>query len=157
MNPTIKEMGPLKLIGLRGTLRESQNKINDMSIVAKLWPQVMAEKISNRIGQERYAIITGDLPGRHEDEAYYYALVAVESFDHIPRSFTRYEIPKSKVVKFTHKGPPQNLSQTTIKVFVEWLPKSGESISEEMELFIYPAGYDRMDPKSQFDYYLFLE
>lgn len=57
----------------------------------------------------------GDLPHLKAESADYYAMVAVKDFAYLPDSLVRYELTNKKMVKFIHRGPPQNLSVTTPK------------------------------------------
>ncbi len=159
MNPQISNRPNTKFIGLKTTLRQSLDAQNNLSEVPALWQKVLsvASNHVNRIGKERYVLITGDLPSSREKIADYYALIAVQKFDSLPEGFVTYELKSSKTVKCVHKGSPQTLGKTAEKIFFEWLPNSKESIGINCELCIYPEGYDRLDPNAEFDYVLFLK
>lgn len=113
--------------------------------------------VPNRVGNERYALITGDLPIAKQEEANYYAFVAVSSFEHIPETLVMMTLQQQKTVKFHHQGLPQDIYKTARFAFYDWLPHSTESISKNAEMFVYPAGYKINDPQGAFDYYLFLK
>ena len=159
MNPSIFKFDAKKFVGLKTSLRQTKNAPNNPASVPELWQKVMPATagLSNRLGLQRYALITGDLPPHLQEEAFYYALVAVKTFDAVPESLLRIEIPERKAVKFTHFGLPQFVGKTTHKAVFEWLPQSKESLAVNEEIFVYPESYDRNNPEGHFDYYLFLK
>lgn len=158
VKPKIEDYQPLALVGVKAIIRHTRDAINSTTQLPALWQELLpiAAKLPNRIGGERYALITGDLPHDLQDQACYYALVAVEDFAGTPDTLIRLEIPQGRIAKFVHRGPPQSIGEIAGKAFFEWLPGSGESISENMELFVYPDRYDRSQPDAQLDYCLFL-
>lgn len=159
MKSEIIEFESLKFVGLKTLIRSSLNAPKDMRQVPALWPKLaqLASVIPNRIGTDRFALITGDLPMNLQNEAYYYALYQVKSFNNVPESVITCEIQKGKLAKFVHQGPPEKIGETAMKILTQWLPNSDETLFDNLELFIYSAHYDRLDPKSEFEYGLFLK
>ncbi len=158
-DPRIVTFDSLKFLGLKTRIRADLFSPNDLTKVPTLWQQLRSQisDLPQRIGQETYALITGDLPEGRFPEAYYYALIAVQNFDKVPPSLESLELPKGRMAKFRHRGPPQVIGVTAMRALREWLPESAESIAVNQELMIYPAGYDRNKPDGEFDFCIFLK
>lgn len=159
MTPTIVAIDSLKFAGLKTLLRSTRAAGNDMRGVPALWQDLaaIAPTLPSRIGQERYAVITGDLPDGKLDQATYHALFAVEDFQNLPPSLVKLELSWGRLAKFRHKGSPQSVGMTAMKILREWLPRSNEQLAMNLELFIYPPHYDRNDPHGEFEYALILK
>lgn len=144
--------------GFKIKIRSSEKERNNYSEIPNLWQKLIQQLAEHpqRKGQDRYAIITGDLPHGRQPEAYYYAMIAVESRIEGVQGLEHLELPKSKMVSFEYSGPPTEVSKLTGEVFFNWLPSSGEYLSQNLELFVYPQSYSRNDPTGTFHYCLLL-
>ena len=153
MNPIITQVDSFKLVGLRAPLRLSKDQPNDVSGIAMLWKQLRDtwSQISNRVGTDRFAIITGDYSPRL-DEAYYYALVQVEDFDAVPEGFEHMDLSGRRLAFFRHQGSVRTSGQTAMKVLREWLPASGEHLSDNMEICRFDAAFDPRSDQGGFDF-----
>jgi predicted transcriptional regulator YdeE len=160
IRPTLTTLEDAKFVGLRTLIRRPDDTDNDLRPIPALWQQLNAllPTIESRIGFERYAMITGDLPVDRQPEAYYYALVRVHNFSSTLRTpAVALDLSGQRIVKFRHRGPPSTIAVTAIQALQIWLPQSGETIAENSEFFIYPAEYDRSNPDAEFDYALFVK
>ena len=157
MTAHIVDTGILKLVGLKTIFRSSMTAPNSVSQIPELWKELRAamSQLPERAGSERYSLITGDYTERLP-VAYYYALVAVKEFDGIPDSFEKIDLYDKRIAKFVHRGLPAASGKTAMKVLQEWLPESGETISDNAELTIIAADYDRTDPNGEFEYCVFV-
>ncbi len=158
MKPTIIEHESLKFVGLKTCIRSDFKAPNDMTRVPLLWKDIalLTANLANRLSQERFVLITGDMPTGKSKEAHYHALVPVKDFSEVPAPLIQFEIPKGRLAKFRHKGSPQNVGQTALIVLRQWLPRSNEILANTSEMMIYPADFDRNDPEAEFDYCVFL-
>lgn len=159
MNFEFSQVSQQLYAGYKIRIRGNEKERNDYSEIPSLWQKVTQQlaQHTQRKGIDRYAVITGDIPHGRQPEAYYYALFAVESRIPEIEDLVYLELPTSKVVSFQYTGPPTGISQLTGEVFFNWLPSSGQSISKNLELFIYPQNYNRNDPAGTFKYCLFLD
>lgn len=144
--------------GFKIKIRSSEKDRNSYVEIPQLWQKVLQQLMQHplRKGLERYAIITGDLPHGRQPEAYYYALIAVESRVTDIQDLEHFELPASKMVSFQYSGPPTEVSKLTGEVFFNWLPSSGQSLAQNLEVFVYPQAYNRNDPTGTFQYCLIL-
>lgn len=153
----IKSLPEIKLVCVKGLIR-SGARIN-RQIIPDLWGKLATlESEISRFDKNRYALITGDLPGREEEQSYYFAGFRVDSIfsDTLPEGFFLYQIPYGEVATTTHVGSPITLGRTAIQVFRDWLPSTDYVIRQNQELIIYPPHYNRDDPKSEFEYNIFV-
>jgi AraC family transcriptional regulator len=157
MSPTISQPDSFKLAGLRLALRQRSSQANDVSGIPDLWKEFRAvwDQIPGRVGSERYVVISGDFTTR-SDTAYYYAMIQVDQFENVPATFERMDFSNRKIAYFRHKGSPASSGQTAYWVLNEWVPASGESISENMELSRFEASFDPRSTDGEFDYGIFI-
>lgn len=158
IQPTLSTFEDAKFVGLKTLIRRPGDADNDLRRIPALWQQLNAllPTIESRIGFERYAMITGDLPADRQPEAYYYALVRVHRFSTLRSPAVALDLSGQRIAKFRHRGPPSTIAVTAIQALQIWLPQSNATIAENSELFIYPADYDRSNPDGEFDYALFV-
>lgn len=158
MNFEFIQMPQQLYAGFKIKIRCSEKERNSYSEIPQLWQKVLQQLMKHplRKGQDRYAIITGDLPHGRQPEAHYYALIAVESHITDIQDLVHFELPASKMVSFQCSGPPTEVSKLTGEVFFNWLPSSGESLAQNLEVFVYPQSYSRNDPAGTFYYCLIL-
>lgn len=154
---TINNLPEINLVCVRGLIR-SGSKIS-REIIPDLWQKIRTQQIeTSRYDDNRYAIITGDLLGREESETHYFAGFRVETCDvfELPEDFFYYKIAEGRIATTIHTGSPMMLGQTAIKLFRDWLPQSNRTLRLNRELIVYSSDYDRNDPKSEFEYSIFL-
>jgi len=113
------------------------------------------DQIPGRVGTERYVVISGDFTTRSET-AFYYAMIQVDQLESVPEMFVRLDFSNRKIAYFRHKGSPASSGQTAYKVLNEWVPASGESISENLELSRFEASFDPRRTDGEFDYGIFI-
>ena len=152
-----------------------------MSRIPGLWQELatLTANLPQRIGLEKYVLITGDLPdfpgspfkptaastSETTDAVYYHALIAVKDFTDLPEPLKPLELSReinhSRMVKFQHLGPPTTIGTTATQALFAWLPQSRETIAHNLEWMILPANYDRncerTDPHGEFEYCLFIK
>lgn len=160
IRPTLTTLEDAKFVGLKTLIRRPGNGENDLRPIPALWQKLntLLTTVESRIGAERYAMITGDLPADRQPEAYYYALVRVHRFSTTLRQpLVALDLSGQRIAKFRHRGPPNTIALTAIQALQIWLPQSNETIAENSELFIYPADYDRSNPEAEFEYALFIK
>tara|TARA_B100000749_G_scaffold280259_1_gene275650 strand:+ start:14458 stop:14832 length:375 start_codon:yes stop_codon:yes gene_type:complete len=119
----INNFPEINLVCVRGLVRSGSNI--SRQIIPDLWKKIRALQIeTTRYDDNRYAIITGDLPGREEAEAYYFAGIRVETCDsfQLPEGYFYYKIAEGPVATTIHTGSPMMLGQTATKLFRDWLP-----------------------------------
>ena len=157
MSPTIIQPESFQLAGLRLQIRQEANQPNDLSGIPDLWKQLRSiwDQIPGRVGTERYVVISGDFTSRSE-MAYYYAMVQVEQLERVPQMFERLDFSNRKIAYFRHKGSLALSGQTAYRVLNEWVPASGESISDNMELSRFEASFDPRSTDGEFDYGIFI-
>lgn len=156
MTPISVEPCTLKLAGFKIVIRNSISEGNALGQIPVLWKRLFEEipKLTGRVGSKRYSLITGDLTVR-SPQAFYFAMIAVESFDNLPSELEKIDLSDRLLTKFVHKGPPSTVGRTAFGVLHSWIPSSGESIRHNEELCIIGPEYDPSDPQSEFEYCVF--
>ena len=125
MEPEIKEMKGLKIIGLQCQTQMGKT----MQDLPKLWDEFMARmnEIKNRIGKDvAYGVSTTDDPTGQK--FYYLAGIEVSDDSAIPHDMTSMKIAAKKYAVFIHKGPVSKIGETYEVIFNEWLPSSRKNV-----------------------------
>jgi AraC family transcriptional regulator len=121
----------------------------------ELWRSLLARssELSRRRGTERYAVIENDV---HEspEPPLLRAMVAVSTFDALPAWCERFTVEPGRYAVFEHRGSPRDLTKTVARIYAEWSPHIAGLFERNLEILVYPSGYDAMDPTSAFEYWL---
>lgn len=153
----IKKISEIHLVCVRGLIRDGA-KFN-RQIIPELWAKLSSLSADlPALDANRYALITGDLNGSEEQEAFYFAGIRVDPkySESLPEGLFRYVIQAGEVATTFHVGPPTTLSKTSLMLFRDWLPSSNFVVRINQELIVYPPDYKRDDPHAKFEYTVFV-
>jgi len=78
----------------------------------------------------------------------YYAAIAVERTEVIPKDMVSIAIPLSNYAKFTHKGSAKNIDSTVNYIYSSWLLKSSKTHTSGPDLEVYDHDYDPVSESS---------
>ena len=78
----------------------------------------------------------------------YYAAIAVERIEVIPKDMVSIAIPLSNYAKFTHKGSAKNIDSTVNYIYSSWLLKSSKTHTSGPDLEVYDHDYDPVSESS---------
>jgi len=128
MEPTIKEIGELKLVGIKhfGLPEEIH------SVWMKLDPYY--SKIKHTAKPQVGIEYDYDEGKKVEGKFWIMASTLVEKLEDIPDGLDTAIIPAQKYAVFTHKGVIAKISETFERLYKEWLPKSDLELSGDFNL-----------------------
>lgn len=145
MKYRIETKGPIRVVGVRTKLQESQEE--NFRIVPKFWDETvnnnLVSKICKLTNQNPRGIL-GVTVYQNSEEIYYYIAASTDkaAYDDL----VEYEIPAATWVVFECDGRFKDSIQTIFKRFVtEWLPFSGYEYAHLPDIEVYPI----RDPKSK--------
>jgi len=76
----------------------------------------------------------------------YMCAVEVTSFDQAPAGAGRMRVPAQRYAVFTHEGHVSGISKAWMRIWNEWIPRSGHRIAHTPEFERYD---ERFDPKTE--------
>jgi len=107
---------------------------------------------------QRFVSYLGTIPGQVGNVTYgvhantddagnldYLTGVEVESFDGLPKEFTRLRIPARRYAVFTHKDHISKVRSTQYTIWSQWLPDSGHEAADAPDFERYD---ERFDPRT---------
>lgn len=154
--PTSVLSQPIKLAGISIELpARSAPPYERVHIIQNLHRSLLGkvQEISKRLGHERYAVIENDV-FETSDVPRLWSMVAVTSYDDIPDWCERYIIKPGRYAMFEHIGFPKELSKTVTRIHIEWSEHLPGLFQTNLEVMVYPPGYDPLDPQGKFGYWL---
>lgn len=153
MNVLITQRPALKCIGMQIETSTAE------TAVPQLWETFIArmhEIDEIAVPNCSLGICLRDSIREDGDETRFTFLAArvVKNFDILPPDMVSYEIPKTLVAVFTHKGSLETLSETYDYIYEQWLPESGYQLADGDELEWYDARYDYDSEDSEMDIHI---
>jgi len=146
MKPSIKELDPKKLIGMRMEMSLSDDRTTE------LWRLFMPRRkeieyrvTSDFISLQNYGKNWNFSPDKRFEK---WAVVEVSSIVNIPDDMETYDLQGGKYAVFNHQGPAREAPKTMQYIFKEWLPKSEYTLDNREHFEVLPEGYNPMDPKA---------
>ena len=156
MDPIVTRWEPLCLAGVSATLPpRSAPPAERPRTIQELWRAFMPKvsEIGNRQGAERYSVIENDVTETGEAPVFH-AMVAVDSFDGLPDWCVRFTIQPGRYAVFEHKGLPRALSKTVAGIYATWSSRIPALFQHNLEIMMYPQGYDASSPDATCEYWL---
>lgn len=157
VKPVIKEVGPLKLMGL---IYEGKNQNQE---IAQVWTQFIGRvsEINKIVSPSKFYGMCEPLEENLEDidlddinEFKYLACVEVEDPINPPKGMTYWEIPKRKYLVFTHIGSPQTLGETYKSIYSKWIPESGYQVLHAHDFELYDEAFNPESEDSKMYIYI---
>jgi len=157
VHPAIVNIPPLKVAGLRGETTLRDNRLRDLwgnfHKVAESLPH--SKKDARRLGICE-ACQDNTIYNMNNDVLFTEVVgIEVDSFEGMPESFVRKEIPGGRYAVFTHKGTLRMLPRTFEYIWGTWFLETKEELDwrEDFELYDHRfTGYDH--PDSEIDLYI---
>jgi AraC family transcriptional regulator len=155
LNPVTIRNEPLNLVGLSAALPpRSAPPTERPRVIQDLWRSFLPKlsEISYRRGSERYAVIENDV--LETATPIYRAMIAVESFAGAPNWCGHFTIEPGRYAVFEHQGPPKDFSKTVAAIQTHWAGRIEGLFQRDLEIMVYPSGYDVTDPNAKFEYWV---
>ena len=153
----VKNLPEIHLVCVRAEIRTGS--VIRRHIIPDLWEKLAAVGPAiPRYDHNRYALITGDLPGREEETSHYFAGIRVdpEKSVTLPEGCFHYKIEEGLVASVVHVGAPLSIGHTAMRLFRDWLPLSGLIGRLIEEFMIFPPVFDRDNPRAESEYNIFV-
>lgn len=149
MEPIIKILPPVKLVGMHQTMSLSKNK------TFALWNSFMPRRkeIANSLGTDLYSMQLYDSSYfenfNPDAEFVKWAATAVSNFDTIPEGMEAYTLSGGEYAVFTHKGGAADGAKIFEYIFGTWLPGSVYKLDNREHFELLGAKYKNDDPESE--------
>lgn len=156
MQPQIKSISEIKMIGISLTMSHVNNRTGE------LWRSFMPRRreIAHTLGQDLISLQQYDPDYfRHFDPSRSFikwAGAEVSAFDHLPEGMQTLVIPGGLYAIFLHKGASNDTS-TFEYIFSQWLPASDYILAHRPHFERLGARYKNLDPSSEEDIYIPIE
>lgn len=128
MEPTIKEIGELKLVGIKhhGTDKD----------IPEVWMKMTPyyDKIQHKAKPDVGVEYSWGECDEHKDKYWFMVSSLVEKLEDIPEGLETATIPAQKYAVFTHKGTIHTIGKTFNHIYKEWLPNSDIECSGNFNL-----------------------
>ncbi len=99
------------------------------------WEKFMEDfgRIDGQVGMKAYGVCH-DFGEGHMD---YLAAAEVKDGGQVPGYLHMLHIPKRRVAVFLHEGPLEKISETWMKIFVEWMPEAKLEVAAGAQFEVY--------------------
>lgn len=157
IEPQIVELDALDIVGCRGTFVSSLVEGSDsQDVIPDLWSRYLGARasIAHREGDRDFGVCISQLGPDLLDEGRldYLAGASVSRVDEVPEELCHARIPAQRYARFRHVGGFDEIDQTILFVFLDWLPRVG---------YRYDMGYEvevhRGSGRGDVEYYLPIE
>jgi predicted transcriptional regulator YdeE len=137
--PTFKELGALKLAGIRYEGRNQNGEIPMMwDVFLPRVHEIVPEFAAH--GAVLYGVCR-DLPGATDGSFEYLAAAEVAAFDHLPQGFIGWDVPAHLYVALPVQGLSK-LGEVINYFYQQWLPASQDYEMDGMLMMeVYPPGF----------------
>jgi len=149
LKPVLVEREALRVMGL-------MSLIQDRTVIPHLWEILTQELGWTESASElsEYYGIAWYPRGWERDGFFYMAAVETKSLDGPHPTLVEKVIPPSKYARFIHQGPRTDLGLTLDYIYQTWLPKSGESLVNPLEIEYFGQGLRDLSKESEWEVYV---
>jgi AraC family transcriptional regulator len=146
MQPVIREMGPLRVVGFKLITDMQTNEI------PKLWERFWSHP--NR--PQEFEVVVGLCYGCGDADcpqgAFKYMAGVVLDTDHpLPEGLEERIVPAAKYAVFTHHGPLSQYGATIEAMYQKWIPESGIKLLPGDHVEWYDCRFKGEEPDSEID------
>ena len=138
LRPVLEEKDAFQVVGVMTLVQSGQE------VILGLW-HLLAQGVKGVPGAKGYYGLTW-YPENWEERGFLYmAAVEMETPDIAGSALVMKTIPPSRYARFIHKGSRGSLGLTRDYIYQTWLPKSGESLAQPLEIESYGHRWDGLN------------
>jgi len=140
--PQLLRPGGLLLAGLA---YHGDNSNGELAGIWQSFMQQMETIPCQRVPRQTYGLWRYPNSFQVSRDFDYLAAVAVETCSRLPPNMSRASLKPSRYASFEHYGPIQNIRQTYLHIYGEWLPQSGHQLAGNYDLEYYDERFTGVD------------